>query len=184
MIKFETIKFSTLHLDGEAHEWLYHGLVTLGNSNITSHLDLNQKSIELFDKKDPEFHFRELTQLKQEGSPNNYITKFKKLEVMMSNIYEQRLVMYFIEGLFEPLRGWVKDFKTKTLQDVIPRTRNMQGVVPKIKKNSKPFIQQKTKDKKPPQKEGTCKEKLYEATKNELRINNLFFHCKVPWLPR
>jgi hypothetical protein len=28
--------------------------------------------------------------------------------VMVSNISEGRLVMLFVEGLMEPLRGWVK----------------------------------------------------------------------------
>ena len=36
--------------------------------------------------------------------------------------------MLFIEGLLEPLRGWVKAFKTETLQDVIVKTRDMEGV--------------------------------------------------------
>ena len=30
---------ATLHLDGEAHEWWYHGLVTLGHNTITSYSD-------------------------------------------------------------------------------------------------------------------------------------------------
>jgi hypothetical protein len=33
------IKLATLHLDGEAHEWWYHGLVTLGHVGITSYLE-------------------------------------------------------------------------------------------------------------------------------------------------
>jgi hypothetical protein len=53
MIEAEVIKFSTLHLDGEAHEWSYHGLVTLGHANITSYLNFTQKLMERFDKKDP-----------------------------------------------------------------------------------------------------------------------------------
>jgi hypothetical protein len=36
MIESEAIIFATLHLEGEAHEWWYHGLVTLGHSHITS----------------------------------------------------------------------------------------------------------------------------------------------------
>lgn len=60
MTEVEAIKFATLHLDGEAHEWWYHGLVTLGHSNITSYLDFTQKLMEQFDKKDPKMHFREL----------------------------------------------------------------------------------------------------------------------------
>jgi hypothetical protein len=44
MTKSEAIKYATLHLDGEAHEWWYHGLVTLGHAVLhhtwTSHRDL------------------------------------------------------------------------------------------------------------------------------------------------
>jgi hypothetical protein len=183
MTEAEAIKFATLHLDGEAHEWWYHGLVTLGHATITSYLDFTQKLMERFDKKDPELHFRELAQLKQEGSPDTYITEFQKLAVIVSDISEQRLVMLFIEGLLEPLRGWVKDFKPETLQDAIVRTRDMEGTVPKTKIFSKPFIPQKGKDKKPTGKEGTGKERLDEATRNELRRKNLCFHCKDPWVP-
>jgi hypothetical protein len=64
MMEADAIKLATLHLDGEAHEWWYHGLVTLGHAGITSYLDFTQRLIERFDKKDPELHFRELAQLK------------------------------------------------------------------------------------------------------------------------
>jgi hypothetical protein len=64
MSEVEAIKFSTLHLDEEAHEWRYHGLVTLGHAIITSYLDFTKKLMERFDKKDLELHFRELAQLK------------------------------------------------------------------------------------------------------------------------
>jgi hypothetical protein len=62
--------------------------------------------------------------------------------------------MLFIKGLSKPLCGWMKDFKIETLQDVIVKTQDMEGVVPKTKAFSKPFILQKGKDKKPPMKEG------------------------------
>ena len=39
MDESETIKFATLHLDGEDHDWWYHGLVTLGHARITSYMD-------------------------------------------------------------------------------------------------------------------------------------------------
>jgi len=169
------IKFATLHLDGEAHEWWYHGLVTLGHATITSHLVFTQTLMERFDKKDPELHFRELAQLKQEGSPDAYITEFQKLAMIVSDISEQRLVMLFIEWLLEPLR-WVKAFKPETLHDDIVGTRNMEGTFPKTKQDSKPFIPHKGKDKIPTWKEGTGKERLDEATKNELRRKNLCFH--------
>ena len=60
MIEVDVIKLAMLHLDGEAHQWWYHGLVTLGHSSITSYLDFTQWLIERFDRKDPEIHFREL----------------------------------------------------------------------------------------------------------------------------
>jgi hypothetical protein len=43
--------------------------------------------------------------------------------VVVSDISEHRLVMFFIKALTNPLRGWVKDFKPHTLQEAIVRTR-------------------------------------------------------------
>jgi hypothetical protein len=111
MTEVEAIKLATLHLDGEAHEWWYHGLVTLGHSSITLYLDFTQRIIERFDRKDLEIHFRELAQFKQTGSPEAFISEFQRLAVMVMDILEARLVMLFIEGLVEPLRGWVKAYK-------------------------------------------------------------------------
>jgi hypothetical protein len=124
-----------------------------------------------------------LAQLKQVGTPDAYITEFQRIAVTVTDISEQRLVMLFTEGLSEPLRGWVKAFKPETLQDAIIRTRDMEDAVPKTKTFSKPFIPQKNKDKKPFQKEGTGKEKMDEATRNELRRKKLCFNCKDPWEP-
>jgi phosphoribosyl-ATP pyrophosphohydrolase len=67
MTKAEAIKFTTLHLYGEAREWLYHGLVTLGHASITYHLDITHKLMERFEKKDMKLHFR-LAQIKQVGT--------------------------------------------------------------------------------------------------------------------
>jgi hypothetical protein len=60
MTKTETISFATLHLEGEAHEWWYHGLVTLGHSHITSYRHFTDSLMDRFDRKDPEMHFRDL----------------------------------------------------------------------------------------------------------------------------
>jgi hypothetical protein len=64
MIEAEEIRFSTLHLDGESHEWWYHRLVTLDHSIITSYEDFTQRLKDRFNKKDPEIHFRKLAQLR------------------------------------------------------------------------------------------------------------------------
>jgi hypothetical protein len=64
MTESEAISFATLHLDGEAHEWWYHGLVTLGHNHITSYLEFTERLMERFDRRYPELHFKDLTQLR------------------------------------------------------------------------------------------------------------------------
>ena len=61
MTETEAISFATLHLEGEAHEWWYHGLVTLGHSHITSYGEFTDRLMDRFDRKDPEIHFKDLT---------------------------------------------------------------------------------------------------------------------------
>ena len=69
MMEAEAIEFVTLHLDGEAHEWWYHGLVTLGHASITSYTEFTQRLMDRFDRKDPEISFREVAQLRQTSTP-------------------------------------------------------------------------------------------------------------------
>ena len=52
-----------------------------------------------------------------------YILEFQRLAFMVTDILEARLVMLFLEGLFEPPRGWVKGYQTATLHDVVNRAR-------------------------------------------------------------
>jgi hypothetical protein len=54
------INFSTLQLDGEAHELWCHGILTLGHSIITSYQYFTQRLMDRFNRKDTEVHFREL----------------------------------------------------------------------------------------------------------------------------
>jgi hypothetical protein len=181
MTEAEAIKFATLHLDGEAHEWWYHGLVTLGHASITSYVEFTQRLMDRFDRKDPEISFRELAQLRQTGTPEAFIAEFERVVVQVTDISEHRLVMLFTEGLAEPLRGWVKAFKPATLQDAIKRTLDMMDTVPKTKGPTKPYIPPKNQDKKPFQKEWTGKDRLDEETRRELRRKKLCFTCKDPW---
>ena len=87
----------------------------MGHASITSYLEFTQRLIERFDQKDPEIHFRELTQLRQTGSPESYISEFQRVVVMVTDIIEPQLIMLFTEGLAEPLHGWVKAYKRATL---------------------------------------------------------------------
>ena len=72
----EAIKIAALHLEGEAHEWWFHGLSTLGHASITSYSDFTRRLVERFDPRDPEAHFVELTKLKQMGGLEIYISSF------------------------------------------------------------------------------------------------------------
>ena len=76
MAEMEAIKVATLHLDGEAQDWWFHGMVTLGHSTVTTYAKFTQRLIERFDRRDPEQHFVELTRLKQTGSLETYIANF------------------------------------------------------------------------------------------------------------
>jgi hypothetical protein len=60
MTETEAINFVTLHLEGESHEWRYHGLVTLGHSRIISYREFTNRLMDRFDRKDPEIHIRDL----------------------------------------------------------------------------------------------------------------------------
>ena len=66
---------------------------------------------------------------------------------MVSDISESRLIMLFMEALFEPLRGWVKAYRPITLQDSISRTLDLQDFVPKNKQPQKNTNLPKNKEK-------------------------------------
>ena len=158
MIKTDAIKLATLHLDGEAHEWWYHGLVTMGHNTVTSYPDFTQRLIERFDRKDPEVHFRELAQLKQTGSAYAFILEFQRIAVMVTNISESRLIMLFKEALTKPLWGWVKSYRPTTLEDAIIRTRDLEDGLPKNRFPPRTNFPIKDKDRKPFQTEWPKKE--------------------------
>jgi hypothetical protein len=115
MREMDAIKFSTMYLEGKAHDWWYHGLTTLGHNQIVAYTDFTQRLIDRFDQGDPELHLRELTQLRQTGSPKVYIEEFQRIIVMVQDVSQTRLMMLFTEGLMEPLRGWVKAFNPTNL---------------------------------------------------------------------
>jgi hypothetical protein len=112
MTLIEAISLTTLHLEGEAHEWSHHGLVTLCQSHITSYREFIER---IMDRRDPKIHFRDLAQLRQTGTPKAFITEFQRVAVVVTDISEPRLIMLFTEGLTEPLRGWVKAYKPHIL---------------------------------------------------------------------
>ena len=64
MAKGEAIKVAALHLEGEAHDWWFHGMATLGHSTVITYAKFTWRLVERFDQKDPEENFVELTKLK------------------------------------------------------------------------------------------------------------------------
>jgi hypothetical protein len=143
MTETEAINFTTIHLEGEAHEWWHHGLVMLGHSHITSYREFTERIMDRFDRRDLKIHFRDLAQFRQTGTTKAFITEFQRVVVAVTDISDPRLIMLFTEGLTEPLRGWVKAYMPHTLQDSILRTRDLVDSVPKTKPFSKPFVPQK-----------------------------------------
>ena len=53
MSEMEAIKVATLHLDGEAQDWWFHGMVTLGHSTVTTYVEFTRRLMERFDRRDP-----------------------------------------------------------------------------------------------------------------------------------
>jgi hypothetical protein len=95
MTKTKAISFSNLHLEGEAHEWWHHGLVTLGHSCITSYRDFTEILMDRFDRRDPKIHFKDLAHLRQPGTTEAFIMEFHWVGMVVTDISEPRLIMLF-----------------------------------------------------------------------------------------
>ena len=125
MAELEAIKVAALHLEGEAQDWWFHEMVTLGHSRVTTYTEFTRRLVERFDRRDPEEHFVELTKLKQTGRPDTYILEFLRLSVMVLDLSTARMIYMFIDGLAEPLRGLVRSTRPATLHDAVERTRDL-----------------------------------------------------------
>ena len=64
----EAIKIGVLHFEGEAHDWWFHGLSTLGHANVTIYSEFTRRLVERFDRIDPEAPFMSLAKLKQSSN--------------------------------------------------------------------------------------------------------------------
>lgn len=49
MIEGEAIKIAMLHLEGEAHDWWFHGLTTLGDAGKIAYDDFTRRVLEWFE---------------------------------------------------------------------------------------------------------------------------------------
>jgi hypothetical protein len=89
--------------------------------------------------------------LRHTRSVETFIIEFQWKVVAVFDISEHKLVMLFTEALAERLRGWVKAFKPHTLQEGIVRTRDMGDSTQRPKPVTKPFVPQRDKDQRNPQ---------------------------------
>ena len=60
MVEEDALKMAILHLEGEANDWWFHGLQTLGHDQISSYEEFAKALLERFDKKYPKLPFKEL----------------------------------------------------------------------------------------------------------------------------
>jgi hypothetical protein len=109
---------------------------------------------------------------------------------MVHDISPTRLMMLFIEGLMEPLKGWVKAFNPTNLQDAIWRMRDL-GPAARMKFIPRPPLNTEGRDQIPPMNQGGRDRRGFDRghgrmddnTRRELRRKKLCFTCKEPWNP-
>jgi len=98
---------------------------------------------------------------------------------MVQDVSQERLMMLFKEGLMEPLRGWVKDFKAAKLHDAIWKTRDL-GSGTKTRFTLRPPLNQGGRDQIPPMNQGGRDQRgfdqgrgrMNDPTRRELRRNS------------
>ena len=73
MVEEYVLKMAILHLEGEASDWWFHGIRSLGHYHILCYEGLSNALMEKFERKDLELPFKELAQLKQVGTPEAYM---------------------------------------------------------------------------------------------------------------
>ena len=185
--EMEAINIAALHLEGEAHDWWFHGLSTLGHANVIAYSNFTRRLVERFDRRDLEAPWISLAKLKQSGNIESYISEFLRIFVMVPNLSATRRVYMFIDGLDEPLHGLVKSTKPTTLHDIIERARDLQDDFPKAKAifHHKPSFPPKGKEEKvAPSKEISYKKPLDDEVQRDLRRMKLCFTCQESWAPR
>lgn len=155
-------------------------MITLGHDQINTYAEFTKILIDWFDGKDLELNFKDLAQLRQTGSVDQYIAEFQKISVLVTDISERRCIVLFMDGLTEPLKGWVKGFNLVALLEAIKKTRS---VAPSSASSSRSYSHPKPPafprdkvNKLPPRKSS-----LDETTIQELRRKKLCFNYKGPW---
>ena len=104
--------------------------------------------------------------------------------MLVIDILERRLVVLFMDGLSDPLRGWVKGHDPATLQEATKKACDLEPSSFRSRFQHRDSYMKKDKDdKKSFHKNAQLKRdnKLDNDTLNELRKKKLCFHCREPW---
>ena len=83
---------------------------TLGHDQVVTYEDFTIKLTERFDRRDPDISFRDFTHIRQVGTPEAYVSEFQKVAIMVTDILESGLILFFAEVLAESLKGLVKAY--------------------------------------------------------------------------
>lgn len=104
---------------------------------------------------------------------------------MVIGISEKRLVILFVEGLYEPMRGWIKAFHPPTLQEAMRKTCSIELTVPRNKFNSKPSSSFNDSKSDPKITKNVNQKRKFAAPLDREIINDLrrrlCFYCKGPF---
>lgn len=176
MMEEDALQFVIMHLEGIAHDWWHHGLITQGHQNITSYGEFSQKLIKRFDRKHPQENFKKLTQLRQQGIVEDYIKEFQRIFVQVTRVDDERFTYFFIEGLKDSLKGLVSALKPSSLDDAFEMALRLEVSNTNNKSWHKPTIKNHNKDK-------SYKNFVLTKDREELKKKNLCFKCQEPWEP-
>eukprot|EP00253_Pinus_taeda_P002225 PITA_02225 len=153
MSEAKAIKVATLHLDGEAQDWWFHGMVTLGHSTVMMYAEFTKRLMERFDRRDPKQCFVELTSLKLTASPETYIADFLRVSVMVPDLSTTRRIYMYVEGTCTPYPQR-QAFQPKGKDVRIPPPKGNPGQV-----------------------------QIDDDARRELKKKRLCFTCQEPWAP-
>lgn len=191
MTEENAIKFYVLHLIRIAHDWWHHGLITQGHQSINTYDKFTQKLIKRFDQRHPEWYFRELTKLRQQGTIESYATEFQKLVVMVPEISQERLTYLFIEGLTGSVKILVRTLEPTHLDEAIQKAMKNEDNWARDKNRNTTFLARPLRKEERPKREATprtcqyCKKVRDQfhlcKTMEDLKEKGLCYTCQQPW---
>ncbi|XP_077246914.1 uncharacterized protein LOC143886710 [Tasmannia lanceolata] len=127
MLEADKVRYAILHLDGAAHDWWHQGRRTLDHDQVTHFADFNRRLLQMFDQVPTKQHFRELADLRQTAKLRAYVDEFRQLSLMVDGLSAIWLSYMFVQGLKEPLRGWVSAFDPPNLEPAMAKALTMEA---------------------------------------------------------